>query len=295
MAGSGTTMLACGLSRNVILVELEEKFCKMAQDNWEKVKMRPQLGSSMGECQIIQGDARQLENILCDKIVAMRYGKQEGQIGNLPYGQIDKIVASPPYEEAMGEKHHSPRADKLAQEKKNPVTYTDRIDSIIASPPYEGSLQGESHDGLKDAEKLEELTKQNPNRKWKRRTELTPGRMQAWGTMGLGYSPNDANIGNLKSDSYLSAMLQVYRQCYKVLKPQGLMILVTKNFIREKKEVRLDLDTIKLCEQAGFSFKERWYRGLPAQSFWRVIYRQKYPDAPELKYEDVLVFVRSII
>lgn len=31
MAGSGTTMLACGLGRNVILVELEEKFCKMME------------------------------------------------------------------------------------------------------------------------------------------------------------------------------------------------------------------------------------------------------------------------
>lgn len=29
MAGSGTTMLACGVGRNAILVELEEKFCKM--------------------------------------------------------------------------------------------------------------------------------------------------------------------------------------------------------------------------------------------------------------------------
>ena len=88
-------------------------------------------------------------------------------------------------------------------------------------------------------------------------------------------------------------MLQVYQQCHKVLKPQGLMILVTKNFIRDQKEIRLDLDTIKLCEQAGFTFKERWYRELPAQSFWRIIYKQKYPDAPELKYEDVLVFLKA--
>ena len=68
------------------------------------------------------------------------------------------------------------------------------------------------------------------------------------------------------------------------------MILVTKNFIRNKQIVRLDEDTIKLCGQAGFKFKERHYRELPAQSFWRVIYKQKYPDAPEIKYEDVLVF-----
>jgi len=68
------------------------------------------------------------------------------------------------------------------------------------------------------------------------------------------------------------------------------MIVVTKNFIRNKKEVRLDEDTIKLCEQAGFGFVERHYRKLPAQSFWRVIYHAKYPDAPILDREDILVF-----
>jgi len=53
MAGSGTTMLACTLGRNVLLVDLEEKFCKMMRDNWGLVKMRPQLGYQMGNCQII--------------------------------------------------------------------------------------------------------------------------------------------------------------------------------------------------------------------------------------------------
>ena len=38
MAGSGTTMLACGTGRHCILVELEEKFCKMMRDNWEEVR-----------------------------------------------------------------------------------------------------------------------------------------------------------------------------------------------------------------------------------------------------------------
>ena len=33
MAGAGTTMIACTLGRNVILVDLEEKFVKMMQDN----------------------------------------------------------------------------------------------------------------------------------------------------------------------------------------------------------------------------------------------------------------------
>ncbi|GAJ07824.1 unnamed protein product, partial [marine sediment metagenome] len=107
------------------------------------------------------------------------------------------------------------------------------------------------------------------------------------------YSEDQDNIGNLKSESYLEAMLQVYRECHKVLKNTGAMILVTKNFIRDKKVVRLDLDTIRLCEAAGFRLSDRWYFRLPTRSFWRILYRRKYPDVPEVEYEDVLIFKKE--
>ena len=131
MFGSGTLMLACTLGRHVIGVELEKRFVDMAKANWEKVRQRPQLGYEMGRCEILQGDARNLEGLLADKIITSppygnprdtteeyddkydlrrpkgvawgresfrgRYGEGEGQIGNLPYGEVDKIVTSPPY------------------------------------------------------------------------------------------------------------------------------------------------------------------------------------------------------
>ena len=390
MAGSGTTMLACTLGRSCVLVELEEKFCKMMRDNWEEVKMRPQLGYAMGDCQIIRGDARQLEGLLVDKIVTSppytnrmdggnkgddagmrpytdeprdtwRTQRDQHNIGNLPYGQIDKIVTSPPYEEAMGKKHHSPRADKLAQEKSNPVTYTDRVDSIITSPPYaetqqiadtsfvtEMRKQHGAHWGMKSNEQrvnpdnldnignllygvIDKIITSPPyegseardrsKEDWwdeEREKKYSGGSVKIakgyqadsiitsppyeeihqggtdphpeLGQLGTRYSNSSGNIGNLKSDTYLQAMLQVYQQCHQVLKPSGLMILVTKNFIRNKRVVRLDTDTIKLCEQAGFSYVERHQRKLPSQSFWRVIYHQKHPEVEQINYEDILVF-----
>ena len=72
------------------------------------------------------------------------------------------------------------------------------------------------------------------------------------------------------------------------------MVLVTKNFIRDKQIVRLDLDTIALCEKAGFTLVERLQRKLTQQSFWRTIYQQKYPDAPRIEYEDILVFKQGV-
>jgi DNA modification methylase len=366
MAGSGTTMLACTLGRNVILVELEEKFIRMCRDNWEQVRMRPQLGYTMGECVIMQGDARQLENILCDKIITSppyagvedthevgdfhlkrksigknnvwvkrgqlegllvdkivtsppfagsraamaddytgfnfgdapngkpkTYGDAEGQIGNLPYGAIDKIVTSPPYAETLSKhaggdmnlhydgKKTCDMTREERQQRKADSIYSDNeenisnlpygeIDKIITSPPYEASVE--------------------PTREGTSRGIRT--RMYAEGKTppACDYGVERGQIGNLKSDTYLQAMLQVYRSCFSVLKSGGLMILVTKNFIRNKQIVRLDLDTIKLCEQAGFSFVKRHYRKLPSQSFWRIIYYQKHPDVPVIDKEDILVF-----
>ena len=128
MAGSGTLMLACQMGRHCILVELEEKFCKMMRDNWDKVRQQPQLGFQMGDYQIIQGDARNLEGLV-DKIITSppytsdlkkdgawmekhyegigrnpkgytvdQYvpGVSENNMGNLPYGQVSKIITSPP-------------------------------------------------------------------------------------------------------------------------------------------------------------------------------------------------------
>lgn len=466
MAGSGTTMLACTLGRNVILVELEEKFCKMMRDNWELVRLRPESGYSMGECQIIQGDARQLEGLLVDKCIfsppfgdsehnyrhglktlgknfkgrkawenkgqvdkivtsppyaetgvgdwqtprkefqewvkreletkgyiewqgkrytehqwrdmnygrldgrttkgvhkqpTNGYGKSDGQIGNLPYGQIDKIVTSPPYaesvsahaggerdqssarqrekrlrdkgydpakyqggvgrnlevdfqyskdpdnlgnlpygnidsiitsppyEEAMGNKHHSPRADKLAQEKRNPTTYTDRVDSIITSPPYEGTKQDD-----KRANDPEQIDKRAREFEKAGGDFHTPGRLRSIERHYAGYASSGDNIGNLKGDTYLEAMLQVYQQCYQVLKPNGLLIVVVKPFIRDKKVVPLQEDTKLLCQRVGFSFIEEHHRILRARSFWRIIYQKKYPEVPPIDREYILVFNRGL-
>ena len=153
----------------------------------------------------------------------------------------------------------------------------DKIDAVVTSPPYEGSISG-----------IDEEARER-EKDWLRRQGKNPDTHSCIVNPSQ-YSAEGNNIGNLKSQSYLEAMLQVYQQCYEVLRPQGLMILVTKDFIRNKQRVFLSIDTIKLCEQAGFVLEDWHERKLTQQSFWRVIYRQKFPDAPVIDYEDVLVF-----
>ena len=363
MAGSGTILVACMMGRNVLTLELEDKFVSMQKGNWEKIRQRgPMMGYEMGQSTILQGDARDMSGILADKIISSPpYGNRlsddvvnDDDPQRMSYRQsIDKIISSPPYEgtesrdrskeswwDGEREKKFSGGSAKLAK------GY--QADTIITSPPYAETLQGSGADaarkriaegkykGLRpdvwtskgnvagstfgdgysaDPENLSNLPygsidkvitsppyegtiekplKTGTSRGLRNRKMAEVGERSKTFFEG-GYSENKQNIGNLKGDTYLEAMLLVYQNCYSVLKQGGLLILVTKNFIRDKKEIRLDEDTIKLCEQAGFTFKERHYRKLTSQSFWRTIYQQKYPDAPVLNKEDILIFSKGVL
>jgi DNA modification methylase len=316
MAGSGTLLRACSLGRNVILVELEEKFVAICRKNWERIqRIGPEMGYSMGTATILQGDARQLEGLLCDKIITSPpYAETIGggsdrevqiargrnpdspgaspqaidnpeNISRLPYGKVDKIVTSPPYAEMITRKPSDKDIDNEAMriggklfnynpDNKDNISNLPygEIDKIITSPPYEGGMDGGSRH-----------TKGG-----------IPQGVLKMKRLGSYDTPSKQNIGNLYGNTYLEAMLRVYQSCFAVLKPQGLMVLVTKNFIR-KTEVRLDMDTIRLMEAAGFRFVERHYRRLLQESFWRVIYQQKYPEADQISFEDVLVFEKPFV
>lgn len=65
-----------------------------------------------------------------DHNISLGYQASEDNIGVLTDKSL-KSVMSPPYEDAKGDKHHSPRADALAEKKSMHETYTKRgIDNI---------------------------------------------------------------------------------------------------------------------------------------------------------------------
>jgi len=64
------------------------------------------------------------------------------------------------------------------------------------------------------------------------------------------YSDDKNNIGNQQGETYLEAMLQVYKEAYKSgISP---LVVVTKNPTRNGELRRLDLDTANLLMQAGY-------------------------------------------
>lgn len=328
MFGSGTSMLAALLGRHVIGIELEQKFVRMALANWESIKCWRQLEHPLGQCWCLWGDARNLLSArphpyrrlwpkypkvdLAGVKAIRRHAKLPLAEGVAHLTLADLVVTSPPFGAAHsgggiavngydGPKHsptdllarrtYMPKNHGVAAGQIGNLPYGE-ISAVITSPPYESTTS------IQDYGFMARLAEDNPDRlrsgaaKGHYRSPEAEKRYLDRTAKGVIESPD--NIGRLKSSSYLEAMLQAYRQFFAVLRVGGVMVLVTKNFIRDQKEVRLDLDTIKLAETAGFSFQERWYREMPSQSFWRTMYRQKYPDAPELKYEDVLVFKKEV-
>jgi len=162
------------------------------------------------------------------KSMVSGYSKTEENIGNL--GFVDSVITSPPYEESLGAKAHSPVADRIFEEKGLGV-YTDR--------------------------------------------------------------GNEDNIGNLKRETYLEAMLKVYMEMWKVLKPEGSAIVVIKPFIRNKKVVDLPWHTWLLLEKVGFKLTKLYKLHLKQDSFWRILYKKKYPHVAEIKHEYVIVCQKS--
>ena len=162
----------------------------------------------------------------CQLEDGLRYSHDRDNIGNLKHGEVDAVITSPPYEEGLGAKAHSPVADRIFQEKGLGV-YTER--------------------------------------------------------------GNVNNIGNLKKETYLEAMLRVYSEMHKILKPEGLAIIVVKPFIRNKKVVDLPWHTWMLLQKVGFKLTKLYKLRLKNQSFWRILYNKKYPDVELIAHEYVLV------
>lgn len=207
-----------------------------------------------------------------------RTQRDQRNIGNLKHGRIDKIITSPPFGQAqsgggiakkgytgpkytphdVGSRSYMP---ENTGENKNNISNLPYVDKVISSPPYGGAPMPEDkgpHIGCRN--------------------------------IRTGYTKDKENIGNLKQQTYLQAMFMVYWECYKVLKSQGLMILITKDFIRNKKRVRLGEDTIKLCRMAGFKYIKTYHRKIENPSFWRILYTQKYPEVEQIDCEDILCF-----
>lgn len=156
------------------------------------------------------------------------------------------------------------------------------IDAVLTSPPYSQETNRDRHTG------------------------------KYWRGGGLpaerNYGDTSGQIELERGETYLSAMLQVYCELHMVLKPGGVVCLVTKNPVKTGAIRRLDEDTIRLMKAAGFSLLERKMAMLSEdlgeqmlldggiqkirrvrKSFFKRLFERKRPDLA-VDHEDVLFF-----
>jgi len=326
MAGTGSTGVVAALhGRNAVCVELEKKFYKWMEKARKNVERTATL-TPKGKIVNICGDARKLSELLSQADVCItsppysegighdsgnnasieyeerlemqrRYTRQmitEGNIAKLKHGSIDAIVTSPPFGESNQYRGGTQNKERMmrggrpapyskSKENIGNLSYRD-VDVVITSPPYS-----------------ETLAKENPKRKkgyWKTSggyqtghgTEDYGENPENIGNLPIEYSENKDNIGK---ETYLEAMLKVYGEMWKVLRPDGLAIIVVKPFIRNKKVVDLPYHTWLLLKKVGFKLVKLYKLRLKNVSFWRILYEKKYPSVPKLRHEYVLVCMKA--
>lgn len=161
---------------------------------------------------------------------------------------------------------------------------TDIANVVICSPPYGNKFRdinqqlGSASDiSWKDLEKVDRDTRY------------------------VQYSSDPNNIGNCKltfneNNAYSKEMLKVYKSMYNVLSNGSYVCLITKDFISQKKVVKLSLETIRLMAKAGFKFLERKTTKLPEASFlMRTNWQRHYKDIglPLIDWEDTTFYVKA--
>mgnify|MGYP001607781954 CR=1 FL=1 len=358
MAGSGSTLLAALMGRNVICVELEQHFVEPMRRSWEKMRNIPMLGYEMGQVAIFQGDARDLSWLESASAIitsppwedktALRDSKwlheheaelaeqfrqahagESGVPGNTKpenrstmegYTRPSAIITSPPYEgftEPNDEQRtHSPGGiPKYRFSQRRGYT---RPDAIITSPPYEGVADASKNTNTNDGLRGHPETQGKPMRYTRKVAAVVTSppfeQAQSGGGIAIKGHTNDPglaqraysakamsatseNIGNLRSDAYFSAMCRVYSECYRILRPGGILALVLKGFTRDGQYVDLPGQTEAMLLEAGWVKHDHWRRQLWSLSFWRILQKRRDPAAfdDRLMYEEVLAFRKSVV
>jgi modification methylase len=124
----------------------------------------------------------------------------------------------------------------------------------------------------------------------------------------LNYSRDPANLGRSRGQGWRTGIAEVLAGCAQLLRPGGLVVIVTKNTRRAGRLNDLATVTVQLADQAGFGYLQHLialhaavrHGGLVARpSFWQLTQTRKARARGEpahlVVHEDVLVFHKPLI
>uniref|UniRef100_A0A6M3XK84 Putative methyltransferase n=2 Tax=viral metagenome TaxID=1070528 RepID=A0A6M3XK84_9ZZZZ len=191
-----------------------------------------------------------------------RYGHTPGQLGNMKSGDVDLICTSPPYAESLSSEKSGidlskstfgPHSQlKTSQQYSTnpsnignlPAGKVENVVSMIAtSPPFADSGMG--------------IVKEAQNRQVISYGKLGHGTNKGELAGKTNYGQSPGQIGQQSGTTYWEACSEIYKQCFQILEPGGVIVLVLKSYIKGGRRVPLPMQTLKLLIHLGFEPLER--------------------------------------
>jgi DNA modification methylase len=302
MGGIGTSFVGSLLGRHVWVQELESRFYRMAVDNSVRVPhVRPLAQAALaqanpiltrwylegtwpatGHVRATLGDSRRLT--VPDDLLA-------GGITSPPYESTLPVVNGPP-PDSFGDAISSSKREyydygttpgQIGILKRSGVV---QLDGGITSPPY-GDLA--KRDRTKEA--YQEKAKEKFGTKYGHGSASR--HVDGYGDHSPGQIGDLPTRAPADQETYESAMQQVYAEMLRVIRPGGVLVLVTGNYLRDGEVIDIAADTIAIAQSVGWTPLERWQHAKSKISLWRYIHHKQRPDTPVITGEDVLVFSKG--
>lgn len=244
-----------------------------------------------------------------------RYGNSNGQIAGLNEGTIEGVITSPPFTQGyksgggINVNGYGDGSDKVG-DRTYQGTGADRetgnietlpagnVDGVVTSPPFEKTLDRGTVNAAERRSLARECGISNAE-------HISPIDMEKIGKRSQpDYGAETGQIGNEKGETYWQAMKSVYSSCFIAIKPGGIIVVVVKDYVQNKKIVPLCDDTARLLEHCGFQIVERVHAMLTKEtrhgdlfngetvttksrkSFFRRLAEKK--GSPPIDFEEVL-------
>lgn len=184
------------------------------------------------------------------------YPDSPGQLAQLPEGDVDAIVSSPPYADSVdgtGEgpgarfDHRFHSADNATKRSSaNGYGSSDGnlgamgAGACVSSPPFEASNWVPNENMV--------ILDNRPERAGTKTAAIRYGDRQK----GQDYGDTDGNIGNDTGTTFWEAARAIMEQVHAILRPGGYALWVTGNFVRGGEVVDFGRQWLTLCEAVGF-------------------------------------------
>lgn len=191
-------------------------------------------------------------------IVGGGYGREKGQLGVMPVGNFNLVMASPPY--GVNDDHDYTQAGRDLRRGHTqgqgsfrgvygdtPGQLARLPYGLVSSPPYEDSVN--QHATANDADRrLERMRRAGIDVDIRSNPGGTNGVMRR----AQVYGESTGQLGAEAGDTFWSAARQIVGQCHDLLAPGSPAVWVVKDYVRDWQRVEFARQWREMCQAAGF-------------------------------------------